>query len=301
MHPSARGVEVMADEMFKTLKGILATRTARTVAPVVLAAPPAPAETPETPEQALEAMKKELGETFHYRVARVFAVASDAPEKALESYCTQTVAACYDAYMKQFFKVKAAGAFRVYLFKDDVSYRVNAKKLFGAVPDTPYGYYLDARRALVMNIATGGGTLVHEMFHALVRADFPGIPAWANEGIASLFEQCGVTPAGTLEGYVNWRLPILQDAIKKGTLPSFRRIMTMTDAEFYNDRQGKYAAARYLMLYLQEKDLLVKFYHAFRDRTPEDKTGVKFVEELLGRKLEDFEPEWRKWALALKR
>lgn len=261
----------------------------------------APAAAPvETPEQALEGMKKELGDVFHYRVARVFAVASDAPEKALESYCTQTVAACYDAYMKQFFKTKPAGAFRVYLFRDDASYRSNAKKLFGSVPDTPYGYYLDGRRALVMNIATGGGTLVHEMFHALVRADFPDIPTWANEGIASLFEQCGIDVDG-LVGYVNWRLPILQDAIRKDALPALRKIMTMPAAEFYADRQGKYAAARYLMLYLQERTLLVKFYRNFRDRFAEDKTGVKFIEELLGEKIETFEPKWRAWALALKR
>jgi lysophospholipase L1-like esterase len=298
MHPSARGVEVMADETFKTLREVFAARAPAAAAPVVPASPAA--ETVETPEQALDAMKKELGDAFHYRVERVFAVASDAPEKALENYCTQTVAACFDAYMKQFFKTKPAGAFRVYLFKDDASYRSKAKTLFGTVPDTPYGYYLDARRALVMNIATGGGTLVHEMFHALVRADFPDIPTWANEGIASLFEQCGFD-AGGLVGYVNWRLPILQDAIKKDTLPALRKIMTMPAAEFYADRQGKYAAARYLMLYLQERGLLVKFYQGFRDRFAQDKTGVKFVEELLGEKLEDFEPKWRQWALALKR
>ena len=100
---------------------------------------------------------------------------------------------------------------------------------------------------------------------------------------------------------MNWRLPVLQDAIKKGTLPPLREIMTMSDAEFYKDRQGKYAAARYFMLYLQEKGLLVKLYKTFRDRAPEDKTGVKFVEEILGEKLETFEPGWRKWAMSLKR
>ncbi len=307
MHPSARGVEVMADEMFRTLKEIFAARAA---APVAAAAPAAPAaagvEAPptgppgETPEQALAAMKTELGRGFEFRVSRCFVVAGDVAPKALETYCEQTIGAAYDAYMKQFFKAKPAGAFRVYLFKDDASYRANATRLFGRMPDTPYGYYQHMRRALVMNIGTGGGTLVHEMFHALVVSDFPSIPAWANEGIASLYEQCGFTRDG-IEGYVNWRLPILQEAIRKGALPTLRQIMTMTDAEFYADRQGKYAAARYLMLYLQGKGQLVKFYQSFRDRFAEDRTGVKFVEELLGQKLETFEPEWRKWAMSLKR
>ncbi len=257
------------------------------------------AEAPETPEKVLESMKAELGPAFHYRVTRCFAVASDAPERALDACCRNTLEACYDAYMKQFFKAKPTAPFRVYLFKDAASYTGNATRIFGEMPDTPYGYYTHEHRALVMNIATGGGTLVHEMFHALVVADFPGIPTWANEGFASLFEQCGIGPEG-LTGYVNWRLPILQKAIKEGALPPLRQIMTMTSAEFYNDRQGKYAAARYFMLYLQEKGLLVKLYQTFRDRFAEDKTGVKFVEEVLGQKLEAFEPGWRKWAMALK-
>ncbi len=262
---------------------------------------PAPEEKAETPEQALAAMKAQLGDGFRYRVVRVFAVASDAPADALARYCDQTITACYDAYMKQFFKAKPAGAFRVYLFKDDASYRANAQKLFGTLPDTPFGYFSPSHRALVMNIATGGGTLVHEMFHALARGDFPDIPAWANEGFASLFEQCGFAPDGSLVGYVNWRLPILQDAIKKGTLPPLRRIMTMTDAEFYADRQGKYAAARYFMLWMQEQGKLVELYKRFRDRFAEDRTGVKFAEEMLGRRLEEFEPGWRKWVAELKR
>jgi hypothetical protein len=37
------------------------------------------------------------------------------------------------------------------------------------------------------------------------------------------------------------------------------------------------------------------------DRFKEDKTGVKFAEEVLTRKLEEFEPDWRKWVMALKR
>ena len=44
---------------------------------------------------------------------------------------------------------------------------------------TPYGYYSAAHRALIMNIATGGGTLVHEIVHPFVRANFPQMPGLA--------------------------------------------------------------------------------------------------------------------------
>ena len=42
-----------------------------------------------------------------------------------------------------------------------------------------------------MNIDTGGGTLVHEIVHPFIAANFPECPAWFNEGLASLYEQCG--------------------------------------------------------------------------------------------------------------
>ena len=253
-----------------------------------------------TSEQVLAEMKKELGPGFQYRKVRCFVAASDASAEQFARVCDHTLGECTDAYEKQFFKAKPTGSYRAYLFKDDASYRQHAKKLFGDVPDTPFGYYTDSHRALVMNIGTGGGTLVHEMFHALVRPDFPDIPAWTNEGIASLFEQCQITEQG-LMGLVNWRLPILQSAIRTNDLPALRKIMTMTDAEFYQSRGGHYAAARYFMLYLQEKGVLVEFYRRFRDRFKEDKTGVKFAEEVLTRKLEEFEPDWRKWVMGLKR
>jgi hypothetical protein len=257
-------------------------------------------EAKETPEKVLTEMKGQLGDGFHYRTVRCFAAASDADPAAFDRTCRFTLGDCYDAFEKQFFKTRPTHVYRVYLFKDDVSYRKHAKELFGSVPDTPFGYYMDSRRALVMNIATGGGTLVHEMFHALVRVDFPDIPAWANEGLGSLFEQCDVTDEG-LVGLVNWRLPILQDAIRKNELSPLRKMMTADDAGFYQSRGGNYAAARYFMMYLQENRRLVDFYSKFRDHFKKDASGVRFAEEVLGRKLEEVEPDWRKWVMRLKR
>lgn len=254
----------------------------------------------ETADDVLAGMRRELGDGFRYRAVRCFAAASDGETAEFDRICRYTLADCYDAYEKQFFKTPPTGVYRVYLFKDDASFRAHAKALFGSVPDTPFGYYLDGRRALVMNIATGGGTLVHEMFHALVREDFPDIPAWANEGLGALFEQCRVTEDG-LVGLVNWRLPILQAAIRKNEVGSLRKIMSLNDADFYAARGGNYAAARYFMMYLQEKGRLVDFYTRFRENFAKDKTGVRFAEEVLGRKLEEVEPEWRKWVTGLTR
>ena len=262
--------------------------------------PAKPVDKEKAAQEAEAAMRKELGDKFHYRRVRCFVVAGDAPQGHFNRSCRGTIAQSYDAYQKQFFDKKPAGIFKVYLFKNATSYRAYVKKRYGREPSTPYGFYSDHRRSLVMNIGTGGGTLVHEMFHALVQTDFPDIPSWANEGIASLFEQCTYVN-GKLVGLVNWRLPILKKAIRDKSLPSLREIMKMTSTEFYRERAGKYAAARYFMLRLQKKGLLVKFYKGFRDNYKKDKTGITVAEKLLGEKLEEFEPEWRKWVMKLQR
>ena len=87
-----------------------------------------------------------------------------------------------------------------------------------------YGYYKPQQRTLVMNISTGGGTLVHELTHALIDFDFPLVPDWFNEGLASLHEACHILPdESRIEGLTNWRLPGLQQAVAERRLPSLER------------------------------------------------------------------------------
>lgn len=65
--------------------------------------------------------------------------------------------------------------------------RRHARELFDDAPGTPYGYYLPGHDAMIMNISTGGGTLVHEIVHPFMAANFPGSPTWFDEGLASLY------------------------------------------------------------------------------------------------------------------
>ncbi len=61
----------------------------------------------------------------------------------------------------------------VLLFSGEASYDRYARKLFNEAGVSVYGYYKPDRRTLVMNIATGGGTLIHELTHAADRFRFP--------------------------------------------------------------------------------------------------------------------------------
>jgi hypothetical protein len=152
-----------------------------------------------------------------------------------------------------------------------------------------------------MNISTGGGTLVHEIVHPFVAANFPNCPAWFNEGLGSLYEQSGEVD-GEIHGYTNWRLPALQKAIRKGTVPSFKDLCGTTDTEFYRkDRGTNYPQARYLCYYLQEKGLLRSFYRRFLADHEEDPTGYKTLKAVLRRDdMDKFQKEWEAYALKLK-
>jgi hypothetical protein len=187
------------------------------------------------------------------------------------------------------------------LFKDKASYEKHTQQLFGETPSTPYGYYSSTHKALIMNISTGGGTLVHEIVHPFIETNFPACPAWLNEGLGSLYEQCGEVD-GHIHGYTNWRLPGLQRAIREGKVPSFKTLTSMNSEEFYNEDRGtNYGQARYLCYYLQQKGLLVKFYRQFHSNQKSDPTGFRSLQQVLSEgDMESFKKKWEKYVLGLR-
>src|SRR5262249_23917311 len=143
--------------------------------------------------------------------------------------------------------------------------------------------------ALIMNISTGGGTLVHEIVHPFVATNFPDCPDWFNEGLASLYEQSDERE-GHIVGLTNWRLAGLQEAIRAGKLGSFEKLCATaapgaTPSAFYpTDRGTNYAQARYLCYYFQERGLLRRYYREFLAHHDEDPTGYKTLQAVLAEK-----------------
>jgi hypothetical protein len=189
----------------------------------------------------------------------------------------------------------------IWLFAGERSYRKWALKLFGDRPDTPYGYYTGEHNALVMNIATGGGTLVHEIVHPFIDANFPECPSWFDEGLASLYEQCGEED-GRIQGFTNWRLAGLQEAIRAGTVPSFEALCSTTRHQFYEQDPGtNYAQARYLCYYLQEHGVLQEYYKAFSEGVGDDPSGYATLHRVVGeRDMAKFQRDWQAFTLALR-
>lgn len=59
----------------------------------------------------------------------------------------------------------------------------------------------------------------------------------------------------------------------------------MTTNEFYHrDRGTNYSQARYLCYYLQERNLLQKYYRTYRTHAKEDPGGYETLKQVLGQK-----------------
>jgi len=251
--------------------------------------------------QHILALKKKLPDGFSLFIERPFVVVGDGPKDDVKSICEKTVRWAVDHLKRDYFSRDPNEIITVWLFKDDASYRKYAKQVFNDEPDTPYGYYSAAHRALIMNIDTGTGTLVHEIVHPFVRANFPRCPAWLNEGLGSLYEHCSERD-GHIVGGVNWRLPGLQRAIKVGSVPSFKELTGTTHQEFYGEDKGtNYSQARYLCYYLQEQGKLRSFYRDFVANQSEDPTGFKTLVKTLGETdMTAFQKKWEAYVLQLK-
>lgn len=250
-------------------------------------------------EAALAALREEMGDGFRVEHVDLFVVATDADERTYER-AKGSLTRCSEALLSTYFDTRPDWVLACYLFDGAESYGAFVKRRFGHEPSSPYGFYSRAGKCLVMDISTGTGTLVHEMVHAFAEADFPSVPAWFNEGLGSLHEQCDMKADGTLVGLVNWRLPILQKALTAGTVPTWEKLTNLSDDDFYGEEKGvNYASARYLCLWLQQQGLLARCYEQFRDHAADDPHGWETLQSVLGRPADECETEWRAWAAKL--
>jgi hypothetical protein len=256
--------------------------------------------TPADYAQHLMKLRDKVPKGFTVVLQRPFVVIGDERPSEVRRRSEDTVRWAVDRLKAAYFAKDPAEILDIWLFRNSETYEKYCKELFGHAPTTPYGFYSHADKALVMNISTGGGTLVHEIVHPFMAANFPNCPAWFNEGMGSLYEQCGDN-RGQIWGYTNWRLPALQQAIRKGRVPTFQKLCATSDHQFYEEDRGtNYAQARYLCYYLEQRGLLQKYYRQFLAKGQDDPGGYKTLQAVLGeRDMEAFQKRWEKFVLGL--
>ncbi len=250
--------------------------------------------------QHVRSLRAQLPEGFSVVVEPPFVVVGDEAAAVVQARSRTTVRRYSRALEQDFFERRPGEIYTIWLFANAESYYHHTKELWGEEPDTPYGYATETYHALVMNIATGGGTLVHEIVHPYVHADFPACPQWLNEGLASLFEHVSIQD-DHIVGHTNWRLRGLQQAIEHDVVPSFEWLMQRSFEEFYGEDPGtNYSQSRYLCQYLQERGVLRDYYAKVRTNQRTDPTGWSTLVELL--RIEDeaaFMTEWQAWVMTL--
>jgi len=259
---------------------------------------PHPSPTSEPFARVRQEMLDELSADFEVKRFGPFVAASDLPPGVFAGLADFALVRCAGALRGMFFEHPPRQPIRAYLCANSRSYASVVRKATRKPPPSPYGFFSPDRGALYLNTATGEGTLVHELTHALSNADFPACPAWLFEGLGALYEMPSLNH-GVLRGHTNWRLARLQKSLDKLSL---RKVLERSRADFYRTDEGvNYAVSRYLCQYLQERGKLTACYRAVRADQGHDPTGIAALERCLGQDLAALQRDWVAWARTLKR
>lgn len=247
-------------------------------------------------------LMRRLGDECGVVVHGPFVIAGDFSRDQLDQWYRQTIQPATRAMAASYFDVRPDEPVRVLLFSDETAYNRFSKDLFGDEGVSIFGYYKPRQRTLVLNVSTGGGTLVHELTHALMAFDFEDAPDWFNEGLASLHEECRIQEdEGGIVGRVNWRLSVLQQALEEKRLRTLESLVV--DDDFRRGDVGvNYAQARYFCLYMQRRGRLRTFYETFRANRESDRLGARSVIEVFPDDTwQTLEKDFRQWVMQLSR
>ena len=225
-------------------------------------------------------LRQRLSSDWNVVVHEPFVLGGDCPASSLDATYRDTVLPTTRALRIQYFDHAPTWPITILLCSSDASYRDCNQRLDARERSEYSGIYSRTEHRLVVNVATGDGTLAHELTHALAHADFPSLPEWLDEGLASLHEECEFSTDGLrLVGLGNWRGHVLLEA---GQREPLRPISDLASSRFAaTDRAAiDYAHARYFCLFLQQRRLLEPFYRKCRSRAETDPNGIESLCEL---------------------
>jgi hypothetical protein len=247
-----------------------------------------------------EALVQRLGTGFASIVHVPYVLVGDVSATELERKFRETVAPADRALSVTYFDTPPSEPICMVLLSGDEAYQSSARLLDGQNRAAFAGYYERGDRRIVLNLLTGEGTISHELTHALAHFDFPDMPEWFDEGLASLHEEARFSDDGLrLIGISNWRGRYLAAALQRRALRPLASLIG--ESRVRTDQQAiDYAHARYLCLFLQERNLLAPFYRKFRAAGVSDPTGARTLCGLFRtNELASIDEEFRAWALAL--
>ena len=170
----------------------------------------------------------------------------------------------------------------VCVFASSEAYRRFAKEVMGTDEyGADRGFFVPYRRLIVVDLGRGVGGFRHELVHVLLRDEFSSLPDWLDEGMAALY----VTAKWTKKGYrflVNFRLRQLRAARAAGRLPDLAKLAASDDRDVYGaNYEAYYALARYLLLYLDRRGQLEKFFTRIRSAPRSEAGQLKVLQQFI--------------------
>ncbi len=250
---------------------------------------------PETYERASAQILYKLPSTWPVVDRYPFLVTGNVSLREMQQALDQVVFPTYRALMIDYFDHPPSQPVTLVLMSDEQSF-VDVLGRMGYAGRKEYaGIYSRDDRRLVLNLATGEGTLAHELTHALAHADFLKMPEWFDEGLAALHEESVFTADGRrLIGQPNWRDNLLREAYQRPSRPTLAGMIT---GSFGSSAPAvDYALARNLCRYLQTRQLLGAFYRKCRARIHDDPTGGLSLLEIAGSgSFAELDTDFRAW------
>ncbi|GEM_PF-1728690 len=165
----------------------------------------------------------------------------------------------------------------VCLLADTARYRAFLDALLGpGHGENDLGLFNPYRRVVAANLDMPPGHLRHEIVHALVADALGPLPAWLDEGLASLYNEARPVEGG-LELGRTYRLDQLRAAREAGTLPDLAELARSTGRSVYGARsRAFYSLGRFLLLHLDSRGELRAFLAALR-AAPATEAGQREV------------------------
>ncbi len=227
-------------------------------------------------------LRQVLPQDFQIIIRAPFLIAGDLPQKALLKIHADVIGPVARALRETYSQAAPQAPITIVICATEGQFRKLARDWDGHLEAGYHGYYQRDKRRILLDLEAGNGSLAHELTHALSHADCEELPEWFDEGLGALHEEAEYAAQGQrLIGLPNWRCKLTRQAAQADHLPS---LAALTDpATFRSGDVGlNYAVARSLCLYLQDRQLLQKYYQELRTRWPSDPQGVSTLCRVLG-------------------
>ena len=219
-------------------------------------------------------LQQVLPADFQIVIRAPFLIAGDLSPTKLQQVHSEVIGPVARALRATYFLSSPHEPITIVICSTEVLFRRLAKDWDGQLEAGYHGYYRRDKRRILLDLEAGNGSLAHELTHALSHADCEELPEWFDEGLGALHEEAAFAANGQrLIGLPNWRCTLTRQAAQSGQLPTLHSLTNPTT--FRSADVGlNYAVARSFCLFLQERQVLKKYYQELRNRSVTDAEGI---------------------------